>query len=128
MAREWARHCREDKRLQVDGDDVVITFGNGRTQKVRVRPEDDGLVLETVVAKAAAVEAEQANASADFEAWKRNRRTKLIHHWVDRRQRLCARAVLPTPAPSSEEFLLHLMALAEAADRWELHLTGEDAY
>ena len=126
MAREWVRHCKGDGRLSVDGDDVVVSFANGRTQKVRVHQEDDTMVLETVVAKASVFDGLETR--AEFEAWNRNRKAKLLHHWVDRRGRLCARAVLPDAVPGKEEFLLHLFALGEAADRWELHLTGDDAY
>ncbi len=126
MAREWVRYCRGDERLQVDGDDITISFANGRTQKIRVQQTEHSMVLETVIAKARAFDARDD--SAEVAAWNRNRKAKLLHHWVDRRGRLCARAVLPTASPEKDEFTLHLFALGEAADRWELHLTGEDSF
>ena len=122
MASNWNAFCRKAGQA-VEGNTITVELGEGRRQKVVILKNVESILLTSVVAGKAGVE---ALPDALLVAWKRNRATLLVGFRIDERGRLVGEAELPTACLTAEEFQLYLRAVAAEADRFEFLLTGKD--
>lgn len=128
---EWARFC-QTKQFAVDGSNVDVHFPNGRKQRVRVSEQEDVLRLVSTVLGKAAVELLLARGDAYQQAqlalriMRRNRSMSLVGFRLIPGGKLVAESVVPRAGLTRAEFRLHLLSVAQEADRLEHLLTGED--
>ncbi len=122
MATEWHKLCR-GARLDLDGEDVLVSFENGRKHRVRVREMEDVFELHAVVARAAAV---RDVADLPIRIWRHNRAAQLVSFRIDARDRVYAEGWVPKAGVTAEEFQLVLRRVAAESDRLEFLLTGRD--
>lgn len=122
----WRRWCREG-RVRCEGDTATVCIGptqrgsHARTQVVRVRVVEDGLLLESVVAQRRHVTTPEA---IQCDLWLRNRARDLINVSIDRSGKVVASCWIPHVALERDEFLFALRHLASEADRLEFLMTG----
>lgn len=122
----WRRWCR-DASIRCEGDSVTIAVTAGtahrhpRTQTVRIRASEGGLLLESVAAHRRHVSDPDATQG---ELWLRNRAHDLISVSLDPSGKIVASCWLPGVALDRDEFLFALHQLAAEADRIEYLLTG----
>ena len=122
MGNSWRSLC-SGSQFELDGDDVVVRFENGRSHRARVKECDDVIEIHALVARAAAV-----NDVADLplRLWLRNRSTQLVSFRIDSRGRVCAEGWVPKPGLTAEELQYVLHHVAAESDRLEFILTGKD--
>lgn len=124
----WRRWCREG-RVRCEGETATVGIGpiqrrsHARTQVVRVRVVEDGLLLESVVAQRRHVTAPEAT---QCDLWLRNRARDLINVSIDRSGKVVASCWIPQVALDRDEFLFVLRHLAAEADRLEFLMTGSE--
>jgi hypothetical protein len=122
MATEWRRLVR-GKDFDVQGDDVIVDVGLDRHHRVRVTAENDGLHLESIVARSAAISDVPALGRL---AWERNRGSSIVGFRLDRRGRLIGEAWVPSIGLERAELELIIKHVAAECDRFEHLLTGKD--
>lgn len=123
MTTRWQTLCRGDRQLTVDGDNVLVSFEDGRTHGVKVSETDATFEFFAIVARAAHVRAIDA---LEIRIWRQNRLARLNGFRMDRRGRLCAYGWVPKAGLSAQEFRFVLHRVAIESDRLEFVLTGND--
>ncbi len=118
--RRWFRGGRD---FSVEEEEVLVTFAEGRSQRVSVTEEEETFHLRSVVATRG--EAEKHHGLALF-SWRRNRATQLVGFRLDQRGRLVGEGWVPKAGLTPEEFQLCVRRVAEESDRLEYLLTGRD--
>jgi hypothetical protein len=119
---DWKNLCH-GKGIAIEEDGVVITFSNGRKQKVEVRDSADTYELFGVVAKPGILE---KISDVPLLAWRKNRGSQLVGFRVDKKGRLVGEAWVPKIGLEVEEFQLYLHCVAAECDHFEYLLTGTD--
>jgi hypothetical protein len=122
MPTDWRAWCTGD-RLALEGDDVLVTFENGRKHRVRVRETEDAYELHTIVARAGAVRDVEELA---INIWRRNRAAQLVGFSLDRRGGVRGTGWVPKAGATKDEFAITLRRVAAESDRFEFLLTGRD--
>ena len=122
MAIDWRTLCRAAK-LELEGDDVVVQFENGRSHRVTVRETSELFEFHAVVAKRKAVE--HVTDLAD-RIWRVNRVAQLVGFRIDRHGRVLGEGWVANAGVTAEEFQLVLRRVAAESDRLEFLLTGRD--
>jgi hypothetical protein len=120
---EWHKLCGGVSDVAPDDTGLTVLFGNGRQQRVEIRPGDEVIELRSVVARRAV--AEQLESVA-LVAWERNRASSLVGFRVDDRGRLIGECWVPIHGLTRAEFLLYVRSVAAACDLFEFQLTGRD--
>jgi hypothetical protein len=120
---EWKRHARA-RDFTVTDAAIDVRLPNARRHAVSVRADDDGYVLEAVIAG-------RRHTAAAFDdpvltAWRRNRSSRIVGHRIDRHGRLVAHIWTPRAGLTAALFQTLVRTLAREADRQELLLTGSD--
>jgi hypothetical protein len=123
MAADW-RALFNGLNVKVEGDEVVINFDNGRSQRVRVCETDEVLELHAIVARASAVRDVR---DLPLRLWLHNRAAQLVSFRIDTRGRVYAEGWVPKVGMTAEELQLVLRRVAAESDRLEFLLTGKDA-
>lgn len=123
MAAEWVRLCHGAPDLRATGDDVDVTFTEGRRHRLSVQDNGDSYAVTGLVAKPAAASRVE---DLSMQIWRRNRATPLVGFRIDGRGRVLGQAFIPKAGLSSEEFQQWLRVVAAECDRLELVLTGRD--
>lgn len=122
MAGDWAALCAAPD-FGREGSDVVVSFGDGRSQRVSVAEDGDVYVLSSFVVRRETV----ANTpDLALQVWKRNRAVALVGFRIDQRERLLGEAWVPKVGLTAEEFQLYVRTVAAECDRLEYLLTGRD--
>jgi len=122
----WKQWCHR-AQMPCAGDVVTVPVASAqegrqaRTQSVRVRVVDQGVVLQSIVAHKRQVAAPD---TTQCELWLRNRSRDLISFSIDRAGKIIASCWLPSVALDGDEFLFALRHLATEADRLEFLMTG----
>jgi hypothetical protein len=122
VATEWAAFCGA-KDFTRDGSDIVVGFGDGRSQRVSVAEEAGAYVLSSFVARRETV---VAISDLALRVWTRNRAVALVGFRMDTRERLVGEAWIPSVGLTAEEFQLYVRTVAAECDRLEYILTGRD--
>ncbi len=122
MGTSWRAWC-SGPRLQLDGDDVLVTFDNGRKHRVRVQETDDTFEMHAVVARAPAV-ASVTNLA--LRVWLRNRSSQLVGFRIDARGAVRAQGWVSKAGLTAGEFQHVVRHVAAESDRLEYILTGKD--
>jgi len=122
MAAEWQVMC-DPRCMEVDTEDVLVKFDNGREHRVRVVETDKTLEIHAIVARAAAVRDVSGLA---LRVWRHNRAAQLVSFRVDTRGRVAAQGWIPKVGLTSKEFRLVVERVAAESDRLEFILTGRD--
>jgi hypothetical protein len=122
MPADWRLLCA-GPRIEIDGDDVVVGFENGRKHRVRIRETETAFEMHAIVAKAAAV---RDVADLPVRIWRHNRAAQLVGFRIDTRGRVYAEGWVPKAGLTREEFQLVLGRVAAESDRFEFLLTGRD--
>ncbi len=122
MEPDWRALCR-GSGVEVDGDEVVVAFGNGRSHRVQVRETDEAVEIHAIVARAAAV---RDVPDLPLRIWRHNRASQLVGFRIDTRGRVYAEGWVPKAGLTAEEFQLVLRCVAVESDRLEFLLTGRD--
>lgn len=122
MPTDWRSLCK-GPRIIVEGEDVVVSFENGRTHRVRIVETDATFELHSIVARAAAV---SAVPDLPLRIWRHNRAAQLVGFRIDARGRVCASGWVPKAGLTREEFQMVLRRVAAESDRLEFLLTGSD--
>lgn len=125
MALDWRRLSRE-AGLEVDGDAILVSFPDERSQRVYVEVgERPGLVrVWSFVARPSAV---QQYEMPHIFAWERNAQSDLVGFKVDGRSRMVGEAWVPTAGLEKDEWRIYVETVAMATDRLEYLMTGRDA-
>ncbi len=122
MAIEWRAMC-DARRMQVDNDDILVTFDNGREHRVHVVETVDTLEIHAIVARVAAIREVPELA---LRIWRHNRSAQLVSFRQDTRGRIAAQGWVPKVGLTAEEFRLVVQRVAAESDRLEFILTGRD--
>jgi hypothetical protein len=122
MAIDWRTLCRAPK-FELEGDDVVVEFENGRSHRVMVRETSELFEFHAVVAKRKAVE-HVTNLAERI--WRVNRAAQLVSFRIDAHGRVRAEGWVAKSGVTAEEFQLVLRRVAAESDRLEFLLTGRD--
>jgi len=122
---DWRRLSR-DAGFKVSGDELIVTFADGRQHRLTVeeRPERQELRLSAVAAQPSMLRPE-ADGPQVF-AWKRNRFSDLVGFKIDSRGRLVGETWVPLSGLDGEEWTLYVTTLARSCDRLEYLLSGRD--
>jgi hypothetical protein len=123
MAVNWKSFC-DASDLTVEHSDVLISFGDDRSHRVRVSESDDEFLLRAFVVRQAVV---ASITDLPLQVWQRNRAVSLMGFRIDKRRRLVGEAWVPKAGLTGSEFQLYLRHLAVEADRFEYALTGRDS-
>jgi hypothetical protein len=122
MPGEWSRLAgASDLKRQPSG--ILVTLPSGRRHFVRVNEEGSGYYFEAVVAGPRVT---QTQDDPCFEAWTRNRFSRVVGYRVDVRGRLLAQGWTPRAGTTERMFQLLVRTVAQEADRHEFLLTGAD--
>jgi hypothetical protein len=121
-ATDW-RRLLHGSEGDVDGDDVIVRFENGRKHRVKVRETDEAMEFHALVARAAAV---SDVVDLPLRIWRHNRAAQLVSFRIDTRGRVYAEGWMPKAGLSAQEFQLGLRRIAAESDRLEFILTGRD--
>lgn len=128
---DWKQFCRSEA-FRVEGECVRVLFSSHRTQVVRVESVEGGYRLESTVMGDRAVKQhlKQGGSSAARNLGERlllrNRGALLVGFKWTGQNRVLAESHVPSAGLTREEFRLHLLRVAQEADRLELLLTGMD--
>ena len=122
MAIDWRTLCRV-QWLQLEGDDAIVQFENGRSHRVQVRETTEMFELHAIVAKRKAVE---HVTDLPNRIWRLNRAAQLVSFRLDGHWRVCAEGWVVKAGVTAEEFQLVLRRVAAESDRVEFLLTGRD--
>lgn len=122
MGNSWRSLC-SSPHFNLDGEDVIVRFENGRIHKVRVQETENVIEVHALVARAAAV---ADVADLPLRLWRRNRSAQLVSFRIDTRGRVCAQGWVPKAGLTAEEFQHVLHHVAAESDRFEFILTGKD--
>lgn len=122
---DWRRLSR-DAGFKVSGDELVVTFTDGRQHRVAVeeRPDRQELRLSAVAARPSMLPADAEG--PHVAAWKRNRFSDLVGFKIDGRGRLVGEAWVPVVGLDAEEWALYVGMVARTCDRVEYLLSGRD--
>jgi hypothetical protein len=122
---DWRRLSR-DAGFTVSGEELLVTFSDGRQHRVAVeeRPDRQELRLSAIAAKPSMLP-DEAEGPHLF-AWKRNRFSDLVGFKIDSRGRLMGEAWVPVAGLDREEWAVYVNTLARACDRVEYLLSGRD--
>ncbi len=123
MGPEW-RTLARGLNADINGEDVVVRFENGRFHRVRVHETEEAFEVRAVVAGAASVRGIDDLA---IRIWRHNRAAQLVSFRIDTRGRVCAQGWVPKAGVTTEEFQLVLRRVAVESDRLEFLLTGKDS-
>lgn len=119
---DWRRLC-EAGDMRTTRRQVVVRFANGRSHTVGVEDAGESYLLTAVVANAGVVGQWD---DIEFEAWQKNRHSRLVGFRVDRDGRMLAQGWTPKVGLTPEAFQAVVRSVAREADRYEFHLTGAD--
>jgi hypothetical protein len=122
MPTSWRTLCT-GPRIRFEGDDVVVSFENGRKHRLRIRETETAFEVHAVVARAAAV---KDVTELPLRVWRRNRAAQLVSFRIDTRGRVYAEGWVPKAGITAEEFELVVRRVAAESDRFEFILTGKD--
>ena len=122
MGADWRNLCKAAD-LRVEGDMVEISFEDLRRHKVKVRDEEDHLLLTAIVARRASL---LDTTDPEILAWTRNRTSSLVGYRVDSGGRFLGECWVPKVGLDADELQLYLRKLAADCDRMEHVITGED--
>ena len=113
----------DSRYMQVESDDVLVKFDNGREHRVHVVETDNTLEIHAIVARVAAVREVPELA---LRIWRHNRSAQLVSFRQDPRGRIAAQGWVPKMGLTAEEFRLVVQRVAAESDRLEFTLTGRD--
>ncbi|MBK8254248.1 MAG: hypothetical protein IPK82_16465 [Polyangiaceae bacterium] len=122
MKTNW-KALLKGSNMRVQGEEVTVYFDHGRKHTVWVDETSGTFEIQSVVAKAAAV---QHIPNLPMRIWQVNRSAQLVGFRLDARGRICARGWVPKEGLTVEEFQQVVRRVAEEADRLEFLLTGMD--
>ncbi len=120
---EWKAWCRSEPDLTVRGDVVEVRLGDGRSHRVTVAPDADGLTLTSRVATRGIVAGVD---DIELRVWERNRVTLLVGFRIDKLDLLLGEAWVPATGLTADELRFYVRHVAAECDRLETLLTGED--
>jgi hypothetical protein len=123
MHADWRALVAPADDLEVDRNTIVVRFTNGRTHVVTVSDDQNGILLEALVAGKRHL---QRVSDPTAYAWQLNRSSRVVGYRLDHCGRLVAHAWSPLPGLTEELFQLLVRTLAAEADHRELVLTGLD--
>ena len=123
MSSSWRSLCA-GPRIQFEGEDVLVSFENGRKHRVRLRETDATIEVHAIVARAAWV---RDVADLPLRVWLHNRAAQLVSFRIDTRGRLYAEGWVPKAGLTAEELQHVVHRVAAESDRLEFILTGKDA-
>jgi hypothetical protein len=119
---DWRRLCR-GPNLELDGDEVIVRFENGRSHRVRLGETDETFELHCIVARSTA---EFSIPALSLRIWQLNRAAQLVSFRIDARDRVVGSGWMPRAGATAQEFQLVLRRVAVESDRLEFLLTGKD--
>ena len=122
MPTDWRLLCT-GARVTVEGEEVVVSFDNGRSHRVRIVETDTAFEMHAIVARSAAV---RDIADLPIRIWRHNRAAQLVGFRIDTRGRVYAEGWVPKAGLTREEFQIVLRRVAAESDRFEFILTGKD--
>lgn len=123
MTFDW-KHIPQPKDFSLTHDGIKVRFLGGRTQTVRVDPQDGGEIrIWSIVGKPGILRKVK---DLELRAWLRNRHTEMIGFRVDERFGLIGEAFVPVFGLLPDEWALYVHALAQHCDWFEFRLTGKD--
>jgi hypothetical protein len=122
MSSSWHALCA-GSRIQFDGDDVVVSFENGRKHRVRLRETESAIEVHAIVARAASV---KDVTDLPLRVWLHNRAAQLVSFRIDTRGRVYAEGWVPKAGLTAEELQHVVRRVAAESDRFEFILTGRD--
>jgi hypothetical protein len=109
--------------MDLEGDDMVVRFENGRGHRVRVRETEQTLEVHAVVARAASV---RDIPDLPLRIWRQNRAAQLVSFRIDARGRVYGNGWVAKAGLTADEFQLIVRRVAAESDRLEFLLTGKD--
>ena len=122
MPSSWRSLC-EGPQIQFDGDDIVVSFENGRKHRVRLHETESAFEVHAIVAKAASV---REITDLPLRVWLHNRAARLVSFRIDTRGRVYAESWVPKAGLTAEELQHVVRRVAAESDRLEFLLTGKD--
>lgn len=125
MSVDWRRLSRE-AGLSTEADAIVVELASGRSQRVHVKLDTDGLGLSLTSRIAPPRIVRHLMPDLLARIWEQNRLSELVGYRIDRRERLVGEAWAPTAGLTADEWAFYLHSLAAACDRLEFVLTGTD--
>ena len=111
------------KGLKVQGEEVQVSFDNGRSHRVRIVEQPNSIEIHAIVARAAAI---RDVPDLEVRIWRHNRAAQLVSFRLDNRRRLAAQGWVPKAGLTAEELQLVVHRVAAESDRLEFILTGKD--
>lgn len=122
---DW-RSLSGDSGFQVAGQELTVTFSDGRQHRVTVedRPERRELRLTAIAARPSMLPGDAEG--PHLFAWRRNRFSDLVGFKIDGRGRLVGETWVPLAGLDRDEWALYVGTLARACDRVEYLLSGRD--
>lgn len=125
LLREVVGLSELDVEVKEKGSGLLVTFQNGRRQRLRVKRHRDHYLLTSVVLKANQVAA-IGRAQILAHLWQRNRSTHFVAFSLDKRGQLIGRIEQLAETIDAAELLFYLETLAQECDQYEYLLTGRD--
>jgi hypothetical protein len=124
MAVEWWAWCKRD-HLTVDGSSVVVRLDRGRSHRVEVVEQGDGLDLSADVITRQIAE---SIGNLPLRILHYNRSVQLVTFHIDGKGAVVARSRVPARGLAEASFQKALCHLATEADRLEYLLSGKDEH
>ncbi|MBM4185434.1 MAG: hypothetical protein FJ207_14655 [Gemmatimonadetes bacterium] len=122
MSSNWRLLCA-GPQIQFDGDDVVVSFENGRKHRVRICETETAIEVHAVVVRAASI---REMKDLPLRVWLHNRAAQLVSFRVDARGLVRAQGWVPKAGLTSKELQYVVRRVAAESDRFEFILTGKD--
>ena len=123
MTVNWTSLC-DGSDMTIEDSDVLISFGDDRSHRIRISESDGEFVLRAFVVRQSVV---GSIPDLPLQVWQRNRAVSLMGFRIDKRGRLVGEAWVPKAGLTGDEFQFYLRHLAVEADRFEYALTGRDS-
>lgn len=123
---DLATMCKGAEGIVVAGHLLMITLGDTRSHRVKVRDAGDRFELLGVVARPGVLEKYPLPGGPERTSWRRNRSTLLVGFRIDHKGRLVGEAWVPKAGLTPDEFCFYVRRLAAECDRFEFRITGRD--
>lgn len=122
---DWRSLSREVP-LKVEGDELLVTFKDGRQHRLTVEERPDRRELRVWAVAARRSMLPEDPEGRHVHAWRRNRFSDLVGFKIDSRDRLVGEAWVPLDGLDAAEWAIYVNAVARSCDRVEYLFSGKD--
>lgn len=125
LLRQVVQKSELNVEIKKDWHGLLVTFQNGRRQRIKISRKQERYVMFSVVLKRKHVE-EIGRTQVLARLWQRNRSINVVTFSLDQSGHLIGQVEQLAETIDVEEFIFYIELLARECDQFEYVLTGKD--